>query len=254
MNIYQRINAVMKTVAYVQKDAAVQSYKAVTHDNVTAVLRPELVKQGIVVEVSQTRGEIIKEWESRNGAKFHRYQGDYKISFVNIEDAADRVSVKVQAHADDNADKAPGKAMSYAAKYAMLKTFSLETGENEEKRYGDAYTPIQLEVFHELVEQKKPYELYLFVQTLPEETVMALTSSFPEGKKMSGKKAAKELTEEGHAIFRGVVEDVQERLSNQHPSVLQITGEMSATEKRFLASRLTDFEVKQLSKMKESAS
>ena len=35
----------------------------------------------------------------------------------------------------DNADKAPGKAISYAFKYALLKTFALETGEDEESRH-----------------------------------------------------------------------------------------------------------------------
>ena len=35
----------------------------------------------------------------------------------------------------DNADKAPGKALSYAKKYAVLKLFEIETGEDEESRY-----------------------------------------------------------------------------------------------------------------------
>ena len=35
----------------------------------------------------------------------------------------------------DNADKAPGKAISYAKKYAVLKLFEIETGDDEESRY-----------------------------------------------------------------------------------------------------------------------
>ena len=54
-NIYQRINAVMKDVEYVQKDAAITgggvNYKAVTHDMVTAVVRKSMVEHGIVIEV-----------------------------------------------------------------------------------------------------------------------------------------------------------------------------------------------------------
>jgi hypothetical protein len=253
VNIYQRINAVMKKVEYVQKDAVIQGYKAVTHDNVTAVLRPHLVAQGIVVRVDQLRGEVIDKWQSKNGSNFHRYTGEYAVHFVNAETPEDVLTVTVQAHADDNADKAPGKAMSYATKYAMLKTFSLETGENEEGRYSEPYTPEQLEVFHELVEQEKAYEFFLFVSTLPPETVAGLNSSFPDGKKTSGKAKVKELSEAGHALFRDVVEDVQARLANQDPSVIEVTDEMSVVEKKFLASRLTDFEVAQLKKMKEAA-
>jgi hypothetical protein len=35
----------------------------------------------------------------------------------------------------DNQDKAPGKALSYAKKYAVLKLFEIETGEDEESRF-----------------------------------------------------------------------------------------------------------------------
>jgi len=154
MNIYQRINAVMKEVEYVQKDGHISgggaNYKAVTHDNVTAVLRPHLVKFGIVVRVSQVKGKILQMRAPsqvkgkilqmrapKEDIKMHLYQGEYDISFVNIDKPEEMVTVRQQAHANDNGDKAPGKAESYATKYAMLKTFSLETGENEEGRYAE---------------------------------------------------------------------------------------------------------------------
>ena len=49
-------------------------------------------------------------------------------------DTGDKVTSTIEAHANDNGDKAPGKALSYATKSAMLKVFSLETGENDESR------------------------------------------------------------------------------------------------------------------------
>jgi hypothetical protein len=53
---------------------------------------------------------------------------------VNIDNPTDKVCVTVQAHAQDNGDKAPGKAMTYAVKTAVLKMFFFETGENDESR------------------------------------------------------------------------------------------------------------------------
>lgn len=134
-NIYQRINEVRRDVEYIQKDAAVStgrsSYRAVTHDNVTAHVRKSFIEHGIVLEVSQMFGEIHpKEPE----AKQRLYEASYSVSFVNIDNPDDRMSVVVHAHAMDNADKSPGKAMSMATKYAILKTCMLETGENEESR------------------------------------------------------------------------------------------------------------------------
>lgn len=253
MNIYQRINAVMKEVEYVQKDAQVQGYKAVTHDAVTAVLRKSMVKHGIVTRVEQLKGDIVDKWETKSGSKFHRYVGEYGVTFVNIDTPEDCLTITAQAHADDNADKAPGKAMSYATKYAMLKTFGLETGENEEGRYKQPYTQDQFEAFHELVEQEKDYEFFMFNKTLPEETQIALHNSFPDGKKTSGKKAVSALMAKGHAAFMETLDELRSRLDRQDISALEITDEMSDLEKRFLVSHLTAFEVKTLGKMKEQA-
>jgi hypothetical protein len=70
-------------------------------------------------------------------AKQFRYEATYDFHFVNMDDASDTLVIRIQAHAMDNADKAPGKALSYAKKYAILKLFEIETGEDEESRYQD---------------------------------------------------------------------------------------------------------------------
>lgn len=137
MNIYQRINAVMKDVTYVQKDAHIKeggNYKAVSHDQVVSVARASLVKHGIVVFPEQRVGRIQETRQTGSGKPMILYCGEYVIHFVNVEDAADRISVPVQAHALDMGDKAPGKCVTYATKTAMLKVLCLETGENDESR------------------------------------------------------------------------------------------------------------------------
>jgi hypothetical protein len=138
-NIYQRINAVMKSVEYVQKDATVDtgrgSYKAVSHDMVLAVLRKAMVEQGIVVRVEQISSAMLQMKNAEN--KQHLYSGDYAVHFHNMDKPEDYLTAVVNSHAADNQDKAPGKAMSYAVKYAMLKTFGLETGENDEGRLAE---------------------------------------------------------------------------------------------------------------------
>lgn len=253
MNIYQRINAVMKEVDYVQKDAEVQGYKAVTHDMVTAVLRKSLVEHGIVVQPEQLQSTMLEMRNPERNIKQHLYSGDYAIHFVNVDNPEDRVTVTMNAHAADTGDKAPGKAASYATKYAMLKVFSLETGENEESRFADPYTMEQFEVYHDLVSSNKAYEFYMFTVTLPQETLNALYNSFPDGKKTQGKKLVTKMDSDGRELFGNVVQDVQKKLANQDPAVLEITDEMGAIEKKLLASHLSDFEVAQLKKLKEAA-
>ena len=136
LNTYQRINAVRKAIGYVQKDKAVStgggSYKAVTHDAVTGMVRAALIEHGVVI-VPSVLSAVFNAKEPE--AKQRLYEATYQIEFVNIDDPADRIVTQQNAHALDNGDKAPGKAQSYATKYAILKLFNIETGEDEESRY-----------------------------------------------------------------------------------------------------------------------
>lgn len=254
-NIYQRINAVQKTVEYVQKDASVSmgagsgSYKAVSHDMVIAVLRPAMVKEGIVVRLEQT-ASVMLQMRGDPTPKQHLYSGDYTVDFVNIDNPADYATVKITAHANDGGDKAPGKAASYAVKYAMLKLFALETGESDEARFPEAYTPEQAELYHELLEKEDAYNFYLFTHSLPPETQTGLYNSFPDGKKTQGKRLDNKLKEEGRAAFMEVVQDVKDRLQNHDISVTEITDEMNPLVKKLLASRLNEHEIKQLQQIK----
>ena len=138
-NIYQKINNVMQRVKYVQKDATVQGYKAVTHDQVISVCRQALVDAGVMIQVCQDSGSLIQERGPEH--KMHLYAGWYDISFVNVDIPSDTITIRINAHAADTGDKAPGKALSYAVKYAILKVLCLETGENDESR-AEKYSPI----------------------------------------------------------------------------------------------------------------
>ena len=136
MNIYQRLNEVRKQVSYLQKKKEVrgQGYNAVTHDEVTAYLRQPFIDSGIITVPFQTKSTFENVGETKNGAVIIRYQAWYEISFINMDEPEQAVTVSVESHAMDHGDKAPGKAMSYAVKYAMLKILNIETGEDEESR------------------------------------------------------------------------------------------------------------------------
>ena len=136
----------MKQVQYVQKDKNVTgggvNYKAVTHDQVTSVARAALVEAGVVIYPSQLEGGFLQMRDvnaTPNPIKMGLYSGKYEVNFVGI-DEGDKLTVVVEAHANDNGDKAPGKALTYATKAAILKVLCLETGEDEESRADMANT------------------------------------------------------------------------------------------------------------------
>lgn len=124
-NIYQRMAEVMKTVAYVQKEEKKvnNQYTFVSHDAVTAKLRPALIENGILPVVT-----VKKHLQDGN-----RTEVLIGVRYVNIDKPEEYVEVEAFGYGIDPSDKGPGKAVSYAVKYALLKTFCLETGDDPER-------------------------------------------------------------------------------------------------------------------------
>lgn len=140
-NIYQRINAVMQVVSYIKKDKQVGNYKAVQHDQLVSVAREAFVANGIVIVPNQSAGSFSPTMKADGTpSAMSLYSASYEISLVNIDNPSDKVSCIVEAHALDNGDKAPGKALTYAVKSAILKLLWLETGENDESRVEERVT------------------------------------------------------------------------------------------------------------------
>lgn len=136
LNLFQRINEVRKKIDYARKLKDVDGkYKVVTHDQITSIVRDHLVDMGIVCYPELVASASLPKEE---GSKQFRYEATYDFHFVNADKPDDRLTIRIQAHAMDNADKAPGKALSYAKKYAVLKLFEIETGEDEESRFKEA--------------------------------------------------------------------------------------------------------------------
>jgi hypothetical protein len=135
LNIYQRINEVRKKVSYIRKEKKVETYMAVTHDQVTAEVRDWFVEYGIVMLPSITRSAVKDTGTTtKGGTPYIRFEASYRFDVVNADDPTDKFSIEIEAHALDHGDKAPGKALSYAKKYAVLKLLDIETGEDEEGR------------------------------------------------------------------------------------------------------------------------
>jgi hypothetical protein len=120
-NIAQRIAAVMGEVDYVQKEKKQgMNYSIVSHDAVTAKVRPLLHKHGVIY---YPRGLQVQQ----NG---NRTEAVFMVRFENIDDRTDYIDVETIGYGVDPQDKGPGKAISYGVKYALLKVLGLETGDD----------------------------------------------------------------------------------------------------------------------------
>jgi hypothetical protein len=161
LNIYQRLNAVMLDVQYIQKlDKTVNGqYRFVSHDQVIGVLHGPITKHGIAVIPS------VLEHEKQGTTTTLKIQ----VSFVNIDNPNDRVDTIYFGYGVDGGDKGIGKAISYAVKYAMLKTFCLETGDDPdytpsitpEKAEKDAVSVAEIQKFFESTSDQANAEKYV---------------------------------------------------------------------------------------------
>lgn len=136
MNIFEKINEVMKNIEYLTKDDQVSfgttKYKAISEEKVTTAVREQLVKQGIVIipiEQQSENKELIRTDKSVN--MLTSVHVKYRIQ--NIEDANDYIEVESNGTGVDTQDKGVGKAMTYAYKYMLLRTFAIPTGEDPDK-------------------------------------------------------------------------------------------------------------------------
>lgn len=145
LNIYQRLNSVMKNITTVFKGSEVnvsasRSYTAVSHDDVTALIHKPFADAGIFVEIDTTEAkvtpfEVRKEYNGKEQVNTN-YLAEVKVkaTFVNIDKPDERFSVSKYAYALDTSDKAVGKAESMAVKYIFLKNLLLESTDDEESR------------------------------------------------------------------------------------------------------------------------
>jgi len=133
MNIYGKINKIMQNIEYLTKDDKVEfgttKYKAISEEKVTTAVRKQLVEQGIVIlpiKQESTNKELARTEKIVN--MLTEVHVTYQIQ--NIEDKDDFVIVESTGTGVDTQDKGVGKAMTYAYKYMLLRTFAIPTGED----------------------------------------------------------------------------------------------------------------------------
>lgn len=133
-SLHQRLHAVMERVDYIQKEKkAGMRYSIVSHDSVTAKVRPFLVEERVFYHPQAMH-------YSQNG---NRTEVSMVVRFVSVDNASDFIDVPTLGFGIDDQDKGPGKAISYAVKYALLKALGLETGDDPDTEQNVVHKPAQ---------------------------------------------------------------------------------------------------------------
>lgn len=144
MNIYEKLAAITAELNVVAKNLKVgegrNSYKAVGEADVLAAVKPLEAKykvysypcaRKIVDNDVITTKKFYNGQESESSKFYMRVETSYR--FVNTEDPKDFCETTTYGDGIDSGDKAPGKAMTYGDKYALLKAYKIITGDDPDQ-------------------------------------------------------------------------------------------------------------------------
>ena len=150
MNIYEKLLNITNEIASVNKNLVVgegkSSYKAVGEADVLKAVKELEFKYKIYSYPKERRvidnqilitEKIFENFDrdtketTKNTKQFMRVETVYR--FVNVEKPEEFIDVTTYGDGIDTQDKAPGKAMTYSDKYALLKAYKMITGDDPDQ-------------------------------------------------------------------------------------------------------------------------
>lgn len=149
MNIYQKMSAITQEISTVAKNLQVgegkNQYKAVGEADVLAAVKPVEAKHG-VYSYPYSR-EIVESGEMVATTKYGERKSLYLrvktvYRFVNMENPDEYIDITTYGDGVDSQDKATGKAMTYSDKYALLKAYKIQTGDDPDQNASEPLSGI----------------------------------------------------------------------------------------------------------------
>lgn len=140
-NIFRRMSDVTEEIGTIPKNLVVgfgrNQYKAVAEKDILNAVKKAERRHGIYsfpVGRKILSAENITDSEGRITRNV-RIEATYR--FVNMDDPNDFIDVVGYGDGVDSLDKAPGKALTYADKYCLMKAYKIETGDELDAEASD---------------------------------------------------------------------------------------------------------------------
>lgn len=139
-NIYQRMQKITAEIATVAKNLDVgygsSRYKAVGEADILRAVKPIEEKHGVYSypydrEIIES-GTMERDTKSGKSVQLYlRVKTTYR--FLCTDDPLSYIDIVSYGDGVDTQDKAPGKAMTYSDKYALMKAYKIQTGDDPDQ-------------------------------------------------------------------------------------------------------------------------
>jgi hypothetical protein len=136
VNIYEKLIEVRKAVPYLQKEAKGHQYNYVSSSQVLSAVRRRMDEVGLMLLPTITKTNVIAENDGKRTTYFTELWIDF--AWVNAEKPDETVKSSWYGQGIDIAgEKGVGKALTYAEKYYLLKTFNIATDKDDPDSFQD---------------------------------------------------------------------------------------------------------------------
>lgn len=227
MNIYEKLLAITSEMQTVAKNLEVgigkNQYKAVGEADVLRAVK-ELEKKYNVYSYPYSRKVIDssimqtkKEYQGQvteGNQIFMRLETVYR--FVNIEKPEEYIDITTYGDGVDTQDKAPGKAMTYGDKYALMKAYKIITGEDPDQNP----SPDNVTNLNSNKKENKPKE-----ETINEEELDMLVTE-QQAKTVYALMMSKELDVEKQLQHNYGISNTKDLTRRQYASILNAIKNM----------------------------
>ena len=213
MNIYQRMLAITAELSAVAKNLSVgegrSSYKAVGEADVLAAVKPLEEKYGVysypssrqIVDTNVMTSTSTYQGNTKETHKlFMRVETVYR--FVNVDKPEEFIEVTTYGDGVDSQDKAPGKAMTYGDKYALLKAYKIITGDDPDQNKSEEGVFANQPMAPQLASQQ---EKQIFYQRCEQ-----LGQDYKKIAKQSGATSMSTMTKEQHGKALIILKEIEE--------------------------------------------
>lgn len=150
-NIFEKMDAITNEIGVVGKNLKVQvnktsSYSAVSEKDIIDAVKPiehkyrvysypfdrKIIDKDVLVKESEYQDARTGETTTtKTNSLYMRLETIYR--FVNLDNTQEYIDIKAYGDGIDTGDKAPGKAETYADKYALMKAYKISTGDDPDK-------------------------------------------------------------------------------------------------------------------------
>jgi hypothetical protein len=142
MNIYEKLSKITEEIGIVAKNFTVgygkSSYKAVKEGDILNAVKPLEAKYKVYSfpasrkVISEEKIDYVDREGNDKQNLFFRIETVYR--FVNVENPEEYVDITSFGDGVDSQDKGCGKAMTYSDKYALMKAYKIETGDDPDQK------------------------------------------------------------------------------------------------------------------------